>query len=919
VLFTFEKREIIFIMKTSQSILFVILVLFGFITKGQDTLVAWDVSSSTSFGVSPFSPSLSHTNATVASLERASGISTSGTGASACWGGNGLTETSLANAISQGDYVFFSIFTNTGYRLSLTEIAPYTVRLSSSGPSSGQWQYQIASGLWVNIGSAITWGTNTTATGNPQTSVNLKAIADLQNIAPNTQVAIRLVLWGASSSSGNWYINNQTGFDLMLLGECISTIPQGLQIAQTNQVYSIDFDNTVSGVNLGVYNGSGISTAPSSGQLNAQAWSFLGWSEGNQLFGQSQTSGDFARGTSTGGIGIGGMYAFEVLPGNYALGFQPGTGDWAPGSATLKIQNQTGNAILGLEIMYRLWERNDQNRSSSFQLMFSYNNRVFFPVPNSTFLSTQQSVTSPAWKANLYRLNLGSILIPDGNFMYIRWVCTDNSGTGSRDEFALDDISFAVSPNKCSISGVFDKIILAGTVVLDSNTYVENLNLIAGNLEVGNQILTVIGDSIKKGAGTIDAQTGTIRFRNSNPIMLPAQLFLGNIRNLIMQSTSEIFLSEKISIINTLTLMGGNVQCNGAYIEIGINTSNLGSISYSQGGITGRVRRWFNGTNSGNSSSLFPLRGGNTNHLVKVEYTTAPSAAGTIDALFVNSGMGVGGLPISVPSVGSCAAFSVNTTNPFWHVLLTDSNSLSGGVFDFSIETSGIQGASNLCDMVLLQNNSGTSWSLAGNPLQTSGNIVSPCLSSAQCSGYGMFGIGAGNMSILPAIASLNLNISPRMEYTLIEWNMENKPENTYFELQKWSPSKGWKICFITSNQYSFYDTSFYEPCIYRICCKQGSQELICAEKERSSEKVERSLFKLYPNPSQGMLYICVPHDGGIDLSFYDIYGNCYKKEKRFVQANSPLNLDCTDFPKGTYILNIKSALFSKSILWLKD
>ena len=906
-------------MKIHQILVLVIFVSFTFISNGQDTLAAWEVSASTSFGVSPLSPSLSHANATVGDIERAPGITTSGTGASACWGGNGLAETSLANAISQGDYVFFSIFTNTGYRLSLTEIAPYTVRLSSSGPSSGQWQYQIASGLWVNIGSAITWGTNTTATGNPQTSVNLKAIADLQNIAPNTQVAIRLVLWGASSSSGNWYINNQTGFDLMLLGECISTISQGLQIAQINQVYSIDFDNTVSGVNLGVYNGSGISTAPSSGQLNAQAWSFLGWSEGNQLFGQSQTSGDFARGTSTGGIGIGGMYAFEVLTGNYALGFQPGTGDWAPGSATLKIQNQTGNAILGLEIMYRLWERNDQNRSSSFQLMFSYNNRVFFPVPNSTFLSTQQSVTSPAWKANLYRLNLGSILIPDGNFMYIRWVCTDNSGTGSRDEFALDDISFAVSPNKCSISGVFDKIILAGTVVLDSNTYVENLNLIAGNLEVGNQILTVIGDSIKKGAGTIDAQTGTIRFRNSNPIMLPAQLFLGNIRNLIMQSTSEIFLSEKISIINTLTLMGGNIQCNGAYIEIGINTSNLGSISYSQGGITGRVRRWFNGTNSGNSSSLFPLRGSNTNHLVKVEFTTAPSAAGTIDALFVNSGMGVGGLPISVPSVGSCAAFSVNTTNQFWHVLLTDSNSLSGGIYDFSIETTGIQGASSLCDLVLLQNNSGTTWLLAGNPLQTMGNVISPILSSSQCSGYGLFGIGAGNMSILPAISALNLNITPNLKFTLVEWYMEKKPEEAYFELQKWSPSKGWMICLISSNQNSFYDSSLsFEPTVYKVCCKQGSQELICTEKETTNLK-GCSIFSLYPNPSQAMLYVVMPNNGDLELSFFDIYGNCYRKEKRHVQGGIPLNLDCSDFTSGTYLLNIKFSLISKTILWIKE
>ena len=49
--------------------------------------------------------------------------------------------------------------------MSLSDIAAYNVRRSASGPSTGLWQYKVGSGFYVDIGTPITWGAVTTATG----------------------------------------------------------------------------------------------------------------------------------------------------------------------------------------------------------------------------------------------------------------------------------------------------------------------------------------------------------------------------------------------------------------------------------------------------------------------------------------------------------------------------------------------------------------------------------------------------------------------------------------------------------------------------------------------------------------------------------------------------------------------------------
>jgi hypothetical protein len=146
-----------------------------------DLLAGWDFGSlpggSGSWGPSPMTASSSATGLTVGGLTRG-WTPGSGSAAAGAWGGNGFNTVtpSEASAIAAGNFATFTFAAQEGYALSISDIAAYNVRRSSTGPTTGIWQYQVGNSEFTDIGSAITWGSNTSSTGNPQSTVLLSSI-----------------------------------------------------------------------------------------------------------------------------------------------------------------------------------------------------------------------------------------------------------------------------------------------------------------------------------------------------------------------------------------------------------------------------------------------------------------------------------------------------------------------------------------------------------------------------------------------------------------------------------------------------------------------------------------------------------------------------------------------------------------------
>ena len=213
--------------------------------------------------------------------------------------------------------------------------------------------------------------------------------------------------------------------------------------------FIINFDQTVLNVNEGIFEGDGFHTDPGIGQLDSDAWSIEGLSDGNLSFGGLEIIGDFARGSSSGGVTTGGIYSYEVEIDNRAFGFQAIGNDFTPGSITLKIRNSSGFTLERLKFQYTLWILNDEDRGNKIELKYSTNDINYSNIPGSSITSDVSVDPLPAWQSAAFEFDIENLSVLPDEFVFIRWSTDDDIGSGSRDEFAIDDISLRISNSLC--------------------------------------------------------------------------------------------------------------------------------------------------------------------------------------------------------------------------------------------------------------------------------------------------------------------------------------------------------------------------------------------------------------------------------------------------------------------------------------
>jgi len=180
-------------------------------------LVGWDVAPLTNSGPSPFEATFIHPSITAGGLTRGAGMNNaSGNNA---WGGSGFNIASQSEAITANKFATFTITPSFGLNISLTAIEPYYIRRSATGPILGIWQYSNNGVDFIDLGSEISWGDILGSLGNPHAAIDLSGISALQNLTSATTVTFRIVIWGATGSTGTWYIENSaSGNDLILRG-----------------------------------------------------------------------------------------------------------------------------------------------------------------------------------------------------------------------------------------------------------------------------------------------------------------------------------------------------------------------------------------------------------------------------------------------------------------------------------------------------------------------------------------------------------------------------------------------------------------------------------------------------------------------------------------------------------------------------
>lgn len=222
---------------------------------------------------------------------------------------------------------------------------------------------------------------------------------------------------------------------LSLVALCIAAVTSSAQV-QLNAV------NTPVTIDFTGYTASGFAPAPTSGQLNSNNWASTGMSDGALSFGGTQTSGDYARGEWTTGTTSGGFYYIND-GGNTRFAIQPTSADWNPGTLTLRVRNSTGRALTRLAVGYDLFVNNSGPRANSFNFSYSTDGANFTSVSGTCggdYTSPEAANGLGFVLASSKSLSITGLNVASGSDVYLRWSGADVTGSGSRDQFALDNI-----------------------------------------------------------------------------------------------------------------------------------------------------------------------------------------------------------------------------------------------------------------------------------------------------------------------------------------------------------------------------------------------------------------------------------------------------------------------------------------------
>lgn len=404
---------------------------------------------------------------------------------------------------------------------------------------------------------------------------------NVTGLSPATTYHVAVYEFNGSGGTENYLTTSPaTGNRTML------NAPIGWQIYTANAVNTINFDTTVDGVNMNAFQGDGLAPNSESGALNSNAWAISGFSDGNIAFGGTYTEDqDYDRGPSDADVDVGGVYGFETSPNNFSLGIQPATGDFAPGTVTLRFQNQTGAAVTSINIGYKVYVYNDEPASSSFNFSYSGDNSTYTAVSGLNIISPAVADAAPGWKAYYRVVTLTGLNIANNNYYYLRWSGATVSGAANFDEFALDDIVMVANPSTTFVpfSGTADTFAVLGNTSLSGDlTVATDLTLNGGKVDIGSNTLTLNGTITNTAAGGLkgSASSNLVVSGAISPSLSFDQTTLGT-TNLLNNLNINTTAGNTVVISNPVVINGTLETAVGQSLNLGTNalTGTLSTIN----------------------------------------------------------------------------------------------------------------------------------------------------------------------------------------------------------------------------------------------------------------------------------------------------------------------------------------------------
>ena len=361
----------------------------------------------------------------------------------------------------------------------------------------------------------------------------------------------------------------------------------------------------------------------------------------------------------------------------------------------------------------------------------------------------------------------------------------NTNGTGtSPSSFSNSSTVFVVANNPAPtltsnwiVSGTNSFVIVGDGVNALNFTIPAGSSIFTDSISVrANATLTFIGGLI--GNKAYFDSLSTAQFTSSTAQNIPGFTYYNLIAaNSVKTLTNNCFVRGSLNLLNNIN--------TGIYtLNLGISGIQPGTLNRNASGtISGRFKRWFaNSTNTG-TSGLFPMLIGTNYRPATVEFTTAPTSAGTLTSEFFSTPPGNSGLYLYDFSLGFIEVNKASV-NGYWKI---DPTALTGGTFTLTLTGTGFYGISVVADLRLVKRQTSGAWTLpAGSTaIAGTGSTAAPIVGRSGYTGFGEFTIaGDSTQNPLP-VKWLSFDGVQNENGILLNWKTSNEINNTYFVVER--------------------------------------------------------------------------------------------------------------------------------------
>ncbi len=449
----------------------------------------------------------------------------------------------------------------------------------------------------------------------------------------------------------------------------------------------------------------------------------------------------------------------------------------------------------------------------------------------------------------------------------------------------------------------------------------------------GSTGAVIAGNITNNGTITQSATTGLILAATSGTttVVNPNAQTIGGpgvFRNLAASPTAElntltinnssaagVTIATPLRISGTLTLTSGIVNTTLTnLLTLGYNATNVGVLSFtSPSRITGPFKRWISAATGARS---FPVGNATFTKYASTNFTTAPTTAGTLTAMFSSA-------PPSFPNASPLmeGALIVNSVSKQGSWFVDAADGLAGGTYTPTFTGTGANDIVDFSKTVLIKRPSvGGDWTLDGVHVTTTGSNTAPVMSRTGMTGFSEFAIGGESSAVLPVTIEF-FRGSKLAASNYLDWKVTcTSQPSVQLSLERSADGRNFTSiddqtasavrCLQGFNYTDNKPLSDYNYYRLKTTSPDGkisySTIVVLLNKEKGFE-----LISLAPNPvkTTSILSLTTVKGGKIEINVSDITGKVVSKQSVVVIAgNNPITMNFAALGAGTYVITAVNA-----------